>query len=103
MKAVISVCLLLASLSVQAGAIKELLIEHQEAVAFELFGHTDIDSVEFVSTDFTPATLAGATVALKSVVLVYSATTGDYENVTCVGQFKQVAPRSFTLIETVCN
>lgn len=102
MKRLLALTLLVGSLSAGAGVIKELLLEHQEAVSLQLFGHTELDRVDFVSTDFTPATHPAAKVALKSVVNVFVPERAQWSKVTCESQFRELAPRRFELIETSC-
>lgn len=103
MKRLLALVLLVGSLTAQAGVIKELVLEHQEAVSMRLFGHTELDRVDFVSTDFTRATNPEAKVALKSVVNVFVPEWAQWSKVTCESQFRELAPRRFELIETSCR
>lgn len=101
---ILSALLVLFSFSAaQAGVMKDLVLEHQESVAMVLYGVPDIDMLEIRKTDFVRPTLADAKVALESVVMVYVPRAGENEEVLCVSEFQELAPRRFKLLQTRCR
>ena len=91
------------SKSVHAGSIKEVLLDHQEAVATYLYGSPDIDAVKFKDSQFTKAVLPQATIAIQSIVSVYSPKLNQFVDIVCKSEFQEISERNFKIIETKCS
>ncbi len=89
--------------SVHAGSIKEVLLDHQEAVAVYLYGSPDIDAVKFKDSQFTKAELPAAKIAIQSTVTVYSPKQNQFVDIVCKSEFAEVSERNFRIIETKCS
>lgn len=89
--------------SVMAGSIKEVLLDHQEAVAVYLCGSPDIDAVKFKNTQFSKAQLPDAKIAIESTVSVYNPQTKQFIDLVCRSEFREVSERNFQIIHTQCG
>lgn len=86
----------------QAGRMKDLHLQHMEALAQHLFGSYDTDLLETRNTKFVPAG-AGFFVAVSSEVSLYSWRHDTFLWIPCVTQFEKTVTDDVTVKKVSCE
>jgi len=85
-----------------AGKMKDLQLQHMEAVSQHLWGEPDSELAQTRNTRFVKA-LPGYFLAIATEVYIFSPKVDDYRWITCTTQFNKVSADDYKVTLVTCD